>query len=452
MNVSPPGKRSSAASIAGCLRKTWTQFPKWRCGSQSKVVLSWPTASPGLCIGCLGWESKDTRRLGARPLPQVMRRSLSWSEQFDALLNATDGNMARIKLLFPLGVSTAGGDLTGTWISPHHLPPQSGVQAQQPWALETPIVPERVSWTEAHSTSLWDEVTILRSQLRSQAQVIGALKQAVQGLLEEREQQKYQIYALEASLRLLQGGPEQRALLEQRLEGLRRELQGLRGQVQEQAQAQIQTGPRKCSATSGLHLELQNERQLLWEESEILREELKLLRDQLSQHQQLLLKQMAEGRQAQTRSWKLFFPRSLLQALRICPCLLEDSKCAEEANHGEGGFSWRARGLVLPGTLVWQMLDQLQSGQESKEATRSEAQDAQREQDLLRTSIHVLQSKLPQGATFAMSLSSSSSEVSRKAPFLTWNTETFSSKPRALSRRACPSRAPRYSRVTCKDL
>lgn len=40
--------------------------------------------------------------------------------------------------------------------------------------------------------------------------------------------------------------------------------------------------------------------------------------------------------------------------------------------------------MVLPGTLVWQMLDQLQSGQESKEATRSEAQDAQREQDLLR--------------------------------------------------------------------
>lgn len=31
---------------------------------------------------------------------------------------------------------------------------------------------------------------------------------------------------------------------------------------------------------------------------------------------------------------------------------------------------------------------------------------------LCRTSIHVLQSKLPQGATFAMSLSSSSSEVS----------------------------------------
>ncbi|XP_011365892.1 uncharacterized protein LOC105297128 isoform X4 [Pteropus vampyrus] len=377
MNVSPPGKRSSAAFIAGCLREKRTQFPKWRCGSQSKVVFSWPTggfepgggsiastASPGLCIGCLGWKSKDTRRLGARPLPQVMRRSLSWSEQLDALLNATDGNMARIKQrLFPLGVSSAAGDLTGTWISPHHLPPQSGVQAQQPWALETPTVPERLSWAEAYSTSsLWDEVTILRSQLRSQAQVIGALKQAVQGLLEEREQQKYQIYALEASLRLLQGGPEQRALLEQRLEGLRRELQGLRGQVQEQAQAQIQTGPRKCSAASGLHLELQNERQLLWEESEILREELKLLRDQLSQHQELLLKHMAEGRQAQTRSWK--------------------------------------------------MLDQLQSVQESKEATRTEAQDAQREHDLFRTSIHVLQSKLPQGATFAMSLSSSSSEVS----------------------------------------
>ncbi|XP_031540064.1 transmembrane protein CCDC163 isoform X2 [Vicugna pacos] len=236
-----------------------------------------------------------------------MSRSWSWSEQLDALLYATDGNVARIKQrLYPLGVSTSG-DLAGTWISPRHFSPQSGVQAQQPWVLETPIVPERLSWAEAHSaSSLWDEVTILRSQLQSQAQVTEALKQAVQGLLEEREQQKYQIYALEASLRLLQGGPEQRALLlEQRLEELRRELQGLRSQVQEHARAQVQTGPGKGSATSGLHHEVQNERQLLWEESEIIREELKLLRDQLSQHQELLLKQMTEGRQAQARSWKI---------------------------------------------------------------------------------------------------------------------------------------------------
>ncbi|XP_045715221.1 transmembrane protein CCDC163 isoform X7 [Phyllostomus hastatus] len=266
-----------------------------------------------------------------------MSKSLSWSEQLDALLSATDGNVARIKQrLYPPGVSAAAGDLTGTWISPHHLPLQSGTQAQQPWALETPIVPERLSWAEAHSTSLRDEVAILRSQLRSQAQVTEALRQAVQGLVEEQEQQKYQICALEASLRLLQGGPERKALLlEQRLDRLRRELQGLRIQVQEQAQAQIQAGPQKCSATSGLHQELQNERQLLWEESEILREELKLLRDQLTQHQELMLKQMAEGRQAQARSWK--------------------------------------------------MLEQLQSGQEGKEAARIEAQDARRDQDLLRS-------------------------------------------------------------------
>ncbi|XP_005629124.1 transmembrane protein CCDC163 isoform X4 [Canis lupus familiaris] len=234
-----------------------------------------------------------------------MSRNLSWSEHLDALLNATNGNIARIKQhLYPLGVSTAG-DLPGTWISPHHLPPQSGGQAQQS-RVETPFVPDRLSWAEAHRGSLWDEVIILRSQLQSQAQVTETLRKAVQGLLEERELQKYQIRALEASLRLLQGGPEQRALLlEQRVEGLRKELQCLRSQVQEQAQAQIQTGPRKCSATSGLHQELQNERQLLWEESEILREELKLLRDQLSQHQELLLKQMAEGQQAQAHSWKI---------------------------------------------------------------------------------------------------------------------------------------------------
>ncbi|XP_011282949.1 transmembrane protein CCDC163 isoform X8 [Felis catus] len=146
-----------------------------------------------------------------------MSRSLSWSEHLDVLLNATDGNVARIKQrLYPLGVSTA------------------------------------------------------------------------------------------ASLRLLQESPEQRVLLlDQCLEGLRRELQGLRSQVQEQAQAQIQTGPQKRSATGGLHQELQNECQLLWEESEILQEELKLLQDQLSQHQELLLKQMAEGGQAQAHSWKI---------------------------------------------------------------------------------------------------------------------------------------------------
>ncbi|XP_023410444.1 transmembrane protein CCDC163 isoform X4 [Loxodonta africana] len=308
-----------------------------------------------------------------------MSRSLSWSERLDALLNATDGNVARIKqLLYPLGVSAAG-DLAGTWTSPLYLPPQSGVQAQQSWVLKTPpTVPEGLSWAEAHSpSSVWDEVTILQSQLRSQAQVIEALRQAVQGLLEEREQQKYQICALEASLRLLQESPERRVLLlEQRLEGLRRELQGLRSQVQEQAQAQAQKQPEpgQCSATTGLHQKLQNERQLLWEESEVLWEELKLLQDQLSQHQELLLKQMTEGQQVQAPSWK--------------------------------------------------MLEQLQSGQEGKghalEAASIEAQDAQREFDLLRTSIHVLQSKLPLTTTFTVSLSSPDSEVSLLGSNSSW--------------------------------
>lgn len=63
------------------------------------------------------------------------------------------------------------GDLAGTWISPHHLPPQSGVQVRQPWVLEIPCHPEGLSWGKGHGTSVWDEVTILQSQLQSQAQV-----------------------------------------------------------------------------------------------------------------------------------------------------------------------------------------------------------------------------------------------------------------------------------------
>ncbi|XP_014445375.1 transmembrane protein CCDC163 isoform X3 [Tupaia chinensis] len=270
-----------------------------------------------------------------------MSRSLSWSEQLDALLDATDGNVARIKRLYPLGASIAVGDLAGAWIFPQHMPSQPGVQAQQPWALETPSGPDRLSWGGIYSpSSLWDEVNILRSQLRSQAQVTEALKQAVQGLLEEREQQKHQISALEASLRLLQGGPEGRTLLlEQRLEGLRRELQGLRSQVLEQAQAQgqaqMQTGPGKYSTTSVLHQELQTERQLLWEGSEVLLEELKLLRDQLSQHQELLLKQMTEGRQAQACSWKIArgtpFPTWSSTAFSSMPRVLSKKTCSFKA-------------------------------------------------------------------------------------------------------------------------
>lgn len=232
-----------------------------------------------------------------------MSRSSSWSDQLQAVLSSTDENMARIKSLYPLRVSSTG-DLADTWISPHHLPPQPGAQAQHPWALKTPILGESLSCTEAHSSSLWDEVTKLRSQLQTQTQVTEALRHSVQSLLKDREQQMFKISALEASLKLLQEGPKGRALLEQRLEGLRKELQGLRSQVQELVQTQMRTRPGKFSTASGFHQELQNEHQLLWEESEILREELKLLRDQLSQHQELLLEQMAEGRQVQARSWK----------------------------------------------------------------------------------------------------------------------------------------------------
>ncbi|XP_036034837.1 transmembrane protein CCDC163 isoform X3 [Onychomys torridus] len=234
-----------------------------------------------------------------------MNRSPSWSDQLHAVLTSTDENMARIKQnLYPLRVSSTG-DLADTWISPHHLPPQPGAQANQPWPLKTPVLGERLSCTESHSSSsLWNEVTKLRSQLQSQAQVTAALRGAVQSLLKDREQQMKKISALEASLKLLQEGPKGRVLLEQRLEGLRKELQGLRNQVQELVQTQMRTRPGKSSSTNGFHQELRTEHQLLWEESEILREELKLLRDQLSQHQELLLEQIAEGRQVQARSWK----------------------------------------------------------------------------------------------------------------------------------------------------
>lgn len=166
--------------------------------------------------------------------------------------------MARIKQsLYPFRVSSTG-DLADTWTS-HRLPPQPEAQAQQPWALKTPTLGERLSCTEAHSSSLWDEVTKLRSQLQAQAQVTEALKHSVQSLLKDREQHMFKISALEASLKLLQEGPKGRALLEQCLEGLKKELQGLRSQVQELVQNQMKARPGKLGPASGFHQELQSE-------------------------------------------------------------------------------------------------------------------------------------------------------------------------------------------------
>jgi hypothetical protein len=62
-----------------------------------------------------------------------------------------------------------------------------------------------------------------------------------------------------ASLKLLQEGPKGRALLEQCLEGLKKELQGLRSQVQELVQNQMKARPGKLGPASGFHQELQSE-------------------------------------------------------------------------------------------------------------------------------------------------------------------------------------------------
>ncbi|XP_054993914.1 transmembrane protein CCDC163 isoform X3 [Sorex araneus] len=256
--------------------------------------------------------------------------------------------------LYPHGISTTAGDLLRTSVSPHYLShPESGVQAQQSRALETPLVPEKLRWANApNASSLWDEMTVLRSQLRSQEQSTETLRSTMQDLLGEQEHQKSQICSLEASVKLLQASPAGSDLLEQRLEELRKELQDLRNQMRPQEH----TGTGKYCASSSRYQELQNERQMLWEESEALREELKLLRDQLSQKQGLMLKQMTEGRPTQTQSWKI--------------------------------------------------LEQLQSGQEGSghtlEETRTAGQDDWQE-DELRSSSHDLQSKLPLAASFAMS-------------------------------------------------
>ncbi|KAM9003582.1 transmembrane protein CCDC163 isoform X1 [Sarcophilus harrisii] len=246
--------------------------------------------------------------------------------------------------LCPLGVSSPGDSSlapSGSWV-PHSN--SQGEPPRQVWTLEP--TPEGQAWDDAcFSLSLWDEIATLRNQLRTQAQVTVLMSQAVQGLMEDRERQRCQIDELEEELGRLRGAPEGRARLEQRVEDLNSELQSLR--------RQLQARPGEAGVTALLRQELQNDRQLLWEEYEVVRGELKLLRDQLGQQQELLLRQMAEARQAQGRSWKL-----------------------------------------VPG----QVLEQVQSDQESHsrvvDAARVEARDVRQEINLLRAMVCSLQAQI----------------------------------------------------------
>nr|XP_054092712.1 uncharacterized protein LOC118143131 [Callithrix jacchus] len=217
-----------------------------------------------------------------------MNRSLSRFEQLSVLLNATDGNVSQIKV-------------RGQW--------------------RPPVCVGRLKDSQS---SL------------ARATVTGALRQAVQGLLEEREQQKYQISVLEARMFLSQfsapGWPQA-------------------GREKERSWG---TAPLHSFSSAG-------------------------------QHQELLLKQLAKGRQSQASSYKvalgsdssanfsmedpsllslscsayrpgyfllscllpslplltLSLSRALLSnpsapCMRNCPHPHEGSECAEEDSHGEG--------------------------------------------------------------------------------------------------------------------
>uniref|UniRef100_G3U4D1 Coiled-coil domain containing 163 n=1 Tax=Loxodonta africana TaxID=9785 RepID=G3U4D1_LOXAF len=109
-----------------------------------------------------------------------MSRSLSWSERLDALLNATDGNVARIKVrgrlrLARLGVGLRDSQLTGLCICffcsscyiPLGSPPQN----------DTAVTPAGLLWEE--SEVLWEELKLLQDQLSQHQELL--LKQMTEG-------------------------------------------------------------------------------------------------------------------------------------------------------------------------------------------------------------------------------------------------------------------------------
>ncbi|XP_078189240.1 transmembrane protein CCDC163 [Callithrix jacchus] len=239
-----------------------------------------------------------------------MNRSLSRFEQLSVLLNATDGNVSQIKV-------------RGQWRPPVCVGRLKDSQSS--------LARATVLYACIYHYSF--QIPTLSFRLNS---VTGALRQAVQGLLEEREQQKYQISVLEARMFLSQfsapGWPQA-------------------GREKERSWG---TAPLHSFSSAG-------------------------------QHQELLLKQLAKGRQSQASSYKvalgsdssanfsmedpsllslscsayrpgyfllscllpslplltLSLSRALLSnpsapCMRNCPHPHEGSECAEEDSHGEG--------------------------------------------------------------------------------------------------------------------
>ncbi|XP_038616328.1 uncharacterized protein LOC119940252 [Tachyglossus aculeatus] len=135
---------------------------------------------------------------------------MSWAEQLDSFLSATENSMARIKQrLCPSGTKTRG-DLSGDPLPSWPPRPHSDVSCCQ---------------------GVRDEVAALKGQLQAQAQVMASLSQAVRELIQEKEQQRLRICGLEEQLGWLQGVLARAVSLERRVEGLSGQLQGLRDQV-----------------------------------------------------------------------------------------------------------------------------------------------------------------------------------------------------------------------------
>ncbi|XP_020953288.1 uncharacterized protein LOC110261410 [Sus scrofa] len=176
-----------------------------------------------------------------------------------------------------------------------------------------------------------------------------ALRQAVQGPLEEKERWKYQICALEGIriTKVVAGGPRVKGLSPGATFGGAAKGNtvtskpgagtGLSPNTDGTTKVQCYQGPSARAA----------ERQLLREESEILEEEVKLRWVQLSQYRELLLKQMTDGQQAEACSWKvgpeldlcvhIFLPFSILFCRRArmpspTPCLFPSLPCADSSS------------------------------------------------------------------------------------------------------------------------
>ncbi|XP_069088936.1 coiled-coil domain-containing protein 159-like isoform X1 [Pleurodeles waltl] len=208
---------------------------------------------------------------------------MNWATQINSILTATDSNVATIKQRLNPDRSFPKEPLF------EKLSVNKGYfndSLDRPWEFCTTCA------DSAHSSMSLKDLAAINNQLASQAKIIASLNQTVMRLEKDREHQRQRIHSLEEEVQRLQNTARSSsdAVLERRMEDLRRELSSELRHLREQV---LEIPDRGQSSVLNLIEEINESKRTIWKESESVRREIDQLKQKIRRQEEDLLQHMS---------------------------------------------------------------------------------------------------------------------------------------------------------------